>query len=282
MFLALLLIWPWKQQYSKHLQESAGQAAKVQTPARQWRSRHDSSEKFHPWIKHFRCSLWATATTVAYLSLPPQYPFIWRKEMKVQLKGQRKKARCFISLWQLCVTKTHFREIYLQEEFLERLSIQMKLLCAMHNQQSEWDLRLSVGDPYKTYVLQSQASIRQHQEHTHWTGYTSKHAELLWRWLVFRKNVPSVSCKRQVWTSYVWLFEHGISLHIRLLPWRRKLEWRTKRITFILILNPLCKMQHCTRLHAPESFTGFSFLPHSWHHSQDFLKKSREELTIKD
>lgn len=61
------------------------------TPARPSRSRRDSSEKFHLRLKNFRCSLRATATATAYPSLPPQYPFIWGKEMEVQRaegKGQ--------------------------------------------------------------------------------------------------------------------------------------------------------------------------------------------------
>jgi len=34
-------------------------------------------------------------------------------------------------------------------------------------------------------------------------------------------------------------------------------------------------MQHRTRLYVPESFIGFSLLPHSWHYSQDLLKKAQ-------
>lgn len=42
------------------------------------------------------------------------------------------------------------------------------------------------------------------------------------------------------------------------------------------------KMQYCTSLHVPESFTGFSFLPISGATVKTFLRKHREELTIKD
>lgn len=207
--------------------------------AGQWCSRRDSSEKFHLRLKYLinRCGLRATGTAVVYPSLPALYPFIWGKEMEVQRAEEKGKDAPSIS-----PIKAHFWEFLTSGGVFGRSSITMRLLCASKANGISALLEVT---PIRTYCIAftflSDSARNTCTDDTHQNTLNSYEDGSF-----LGKIWPQPVVNVRYGLSFGW-FERGISVHIHLLPWRTKPEGGTKRITSILILNPLSKMQHCTR-----------------------------------
>lgn len=196
-------------------------------------------------------------------------PLYLAKEMEVQRAEEKGKDALSIS-----PIKAHFWEFLPSGGVFGRSSITMRLLCAS---KANGMSILPEVTPTRTYCVAfmflSDSARNTCTEDTHQNTLNSYEDGSF-----LGKIWPQPVVNIRYGLSFGW-FERGISLHIHLLPWRTKPEG-TKRITSILILNPLSKMQHCTRQYSlSPSWISLSCLT-SGTTAKTLWRKA--ELTIKD
>lgn len=186
-------------------------------------------------------------------------------------KGRGKGQRCSINL----SYKAHFWEFLPSGGVFGRSSITMRLLCASKANGMSTLLEVTPTRMYRvpfTFLSDSARNTCTEDTHQNTLNFYEDGSFLGKIW-------PQTVVNVRYGLSFGW-FEHGISVHIHLLPWRTKPEGGTKRITSILILNPLSKMQHCTRQYSLSlSWISLSCLT-SGTTAKTLWRKA--ELTIKD